>query len=224
MALQQYEVEYRILSDAELDAWRKIPPAVASDCMNRTQVMTSSIKSISPDKPICGQARTVTTMVGDCWPICIMISETRAGEIVVIDAGGVAEIAVWGGIMTAEAIYRKLGGAVIHGAIRDIIEIREAGFAMYCSAATPKGPHQGFGGVMDGPASVGGVVVSSGDIVLGDDDGVVVVPLEMADQVLAAAQAHLAKEEAWLKEIRNGAPIPELFKMKTPDTIHRTLK
>ena len=215
MALERHHPQYRILSADEIEAWRKIPPAVASDCMNRTQVMNSAIKPIAPGTPIRGQARTVTTMVGDCWPICIMIAEAKPGEIVVVDAAGVREIAVWGGVMAEEAAYRKLGGAVVDGAVRDLADMREAGLAMYCSAATPKGPHQGFGGVLDGLASVGGVPVRSGDIVLGNDDGVVVVPLQRADEILAAAQAHLVKEEGWVGDIRSGASIPELFAMET---------
>ncbi|WP_108659614.1 RraA family protein [Acuticoccus kandeliae] len=215
MALERHVADYRVLTSEELAAWRMIPPAVASDCMNRTQVMKSSIKPISPNTPICGQARTVTTMVGDCWPICVMIASAREGEIVVVDAGGVAEVAVWGGVMAEDAVRCRLGGAIVDGAVRDVADMREAGLAMYCAAATPKGPHEGFGGVLDAPASVGGVAVRSGDIVLANEDGVVVVPLERADAVLAAAQAHLLKEASWIREIRGGTSIPDLFGMQT---------
>ncbi|MBP2296794.1 RraA family protein [Azospirillum rugosum] len=211
MALLQQDTPFRVLSDEELDAWRAIPPAVASDCMNRTQVMSAAIKPIREGQSLCGQARTVTTMVGDCGPICALISAARPGEIVMVDAGGVEDTAVWGGVMTEEAVHRRLGGAVIDGAVRDVADMRKAGFAMFCRSVVPRGPHHGFGGTVDGLVSVAGVPVRSGDIVLGNDDGVVVVPLEQADAVLAAAQAHLLKEEGWVRDIRRGVPIPTIF-------------
>ncbi len=108
---------------------------------------------------------------------------------------------------------RRIGAAVIDGAVRDVTDLRKAGFAMFCKAVVPRGPHQGFGGTVDAPASVGGVPVRSGDIVLGNDDGVVVVPLERAAEVLAAAQAHLIKEEGWIKTIRAGGTISTMFSM-----------
>jgi 4-hydroxy-4-methyl-2-oxoglutarate aldolase len=211
MAFQQNPAEFRLLDPAELDAWRAIPPAVASDCMNRTQAMNASIKPISPGLKLCGQARTVTTMAGDCGPICSLISIARPGEVLVVDAGGVEDTAVWGGVMTEEAVQRNLGGAVVDGAVRDVAEMRKSGFAMFCSSIVPRGPHHGFGGSIDGTVAVAGAPVRSGDIVLGDDDGVVVVPLEQAAAVLAAAQAHLIKEEGWVARIRSGVSIPEMF-------------
>ncbi|MGO4677547.1 RraA family protein [Bosea sp. 2YAB26] len=211
MAFQQSETDFRALSAEELQAWRAIPPAVASDCMNRTQVMKAAIKPIAADTILCGQARTVTTMVGDCGPICSLIAAARPGEIIVVDAGGVEDTAVWGGVMTEEAVQRRIGGAVIDGAVRDVSDLRKAGFAMFCRAIVPRGPHHGFGGTIDGTVAVAGVPVRSGDIVLGNDDGVVVVPLERAAEVLAAARAHLLKEEDWIKTIRSGGTIPEMF-------------
>jgi 4-hydroxy-4-methyl-2-oxoglutarate aldolase len=213
MAFQQNDAQFRILSEQELDAWRAIPPAVASDCMNRTQVMSAAIKPISVGQTLCGQARTVTTMIGDCGPICALISSARPGEIVVVDAGGVEDTAVWGGVMAEEAVHRRLGGAVIDGAIRDVADMRKAGLTMFCRSIVPRGPHHGFGGIIDGTISVAGVPVRSGDIVLGNDDGVVVVPLEQASTVLAAAQAHLLKEEGWIRDIRRGVSIPKMFEL-----------
>lgn len=213
MGLQQRDARFRTLAPEELEAWRAIPPAVASDCMNRTQVMSAAIKPISEGLVLCGQARTVTTMVGDCGPICALISAAREGEIIVVDAGGVEDVAVWGGIMAEEAIHRRLGGAVVDGAIRDVADMRRAGLAMFCRSVVPRGPHHGFGGVIDGIISVAGVPVRSGDILLGNDDGVVVVPLDQAHEVLKAAQDHLLKEEKWVDGIRRGISIPTMFDM-----------
>ncbi|MGF7159824.1 regulator of RNase E activity RraA [Rhodoligotrophos appendicifer] len=211
MALQKHDADFRILSAAELDAWRAIPPAVASDCMNRTQVMIARIKPISTGMTLCGQARTAVVMVGDCGPICVQIEQARPGEIVVVDAGGVEDVAVWGGMMAEAAVYRRIGGAVVDGAVRDVADMRKAGLRMFCRAFVPRGPHHGFGGVVDGSVSVGGVPISSGDIILGDDDGVVVVPLADADRILKAAQQHVVKEKDWIDGLRRGEPLPDVY-------------
>lgn len=215
MAFQKLNAPFVKLSDAELDAWRAIPPAVASDCLNRTQAMSAVIKPVSTGITLCGQARTVTAMAGDCGSICELIGTAAAGEIIVVDAGGVDDTAVWGGIMTAEAAYRKLGGAVVFGAIRDVEDVRQLRFNMFCKAVVPRGPHHGFGGIIDGAISMAGAVVRPGDIVLGNDDGVVIVPLERAQEILAAAQEHITKEKAWINGIRNGQTIQQMFNMQT---------
>lgn len=219
MASQKYEVAFRMLEADELRAWRAIPPAVASDCMNRTQSMHAAIKPISEGMTLCGQARTVTAMVGDCGAICTIIGRARPGEVIVVDAGGAEDVAVWGGVMAEEAVRRKLGGAVVDGAVRDVADMRKAVFPMFCRTAVPRGPHQGFGGVIDGLASVAGVPVRPGDLVLGNDDGVVVVPLERAAEILRAAQAHLLVEEEWLNGIRSGTTIEAMFSMPEPERL-----
>lgn len=211
MAREQVSAEFYRLSDTDLAAWREIPVAVASDCMNRTQVMRASIKPLATGMTLAGQARTVTSMVGDCSSVCDLIAMARPGEVLVIDAAGVEDVAVWGGMMTEHAHYRKLGGAVVWGAVRDVQDIRALGFNMFCHAVVPRGPHQGFGGIIDCSISAGGVSVQPGDIVLGDADGVTVVPLARADEVLARARAHLAKERTWIDQIRAGKPISEVY-------------
>ena len=218
MAYQKYEVNFPRLSAQVLEQWRSVPAAVASDCMNRIQVMGSAIKPIFTGARLCGQARTVVTMVGDCGPICNLIRSVQPGDIVVVDAGAADNVAVWGGMMAEEAVRLGVGGAVVDGAIRDVADMRRLNFPMFCRSVVPRGPHHGFGGVIDTTIAAGGAPVSPGDLVLGDDDGVVIVPLAMADQVLQAALAHMEKEAKWIREMHAGAIISDLFNM-TKDTV-----
>ena len=223
MAIQAYDISFTPLAPEELEAWRAIPPAVASDCMNRTQSMSSAIKPIRDGMVLCGQARTVSTMVGDCVALCALIDRARPGEIIVVDAGGALDVAVWGGVMAEEAaLLRGIGGAVIDGAVRDVADMRHVSFAMFCRSVVPRGPHQGFGGVIDGSISAAGVPVRSGDIVLGNDDGVVVVPLERAAAVLQAAQAHLVEEARWIDGLRQGQTMEQMFAMPVPEPVGST--
>lgn len=219
MALQRYQANFQRLTAEELTAWQKIPPAVASDCMNRTQAMHARIRPVSTGFSLCGQARTVQAMAGDCLPICEAIAIAEPGDILVVDAGGVEDTAVWGGVMTFDAAQRKIGGAIIDGAIRDVSDVRASGLPMFCRAIVPRGPHHGFGGIIDGQLSVAGAVVSPGDIVLANDDGVVIVPLKTSGLILEAAQAHLKKEESWLDGLRSGKTIKELFGFPDPSIL-----
>ncbi len=219
MPLQRHAVDFETLTPETLAAWRDIPPAIVSDCMNRTHVMSAAIKPVKPGVGILGQARTVTGMVGDNGITHAAIALARKGEVMVIDAGGYDDVAVWGGIMTHADMKRGLKGVVIDGAIRDAAEIRELGFPCFASANVPAGPHKGFGGIIDGPISCAGCPVKPGDLVIGDDDGVCIVPLEWANDMLAASREKLRQEEDILKQIAEGKTSAELLDIGEPEII-----
>ena len=219
MPLQRHAVDFETLTPETLAAWRDIPPAIVSDCMNRTHVMSAAIKPVKPGVGILGQARTVTGMVGDNGITHAAIALIEKGEVLVIDAGGYDDVAVWGGIMTRAAMKRGLKGVVIDGAIRDAAEIRELGFPCYARANVPAGPHKGFGGIIDGPISCAGCPVKPGDLVIGDDDGVCIVPLEWANDMLAASREKLRQEEDILKQIAEGKTSAELLDIGEPEII-----
>ena len=195
MPIQRFEVDFETLPADLLERWRGVPPAVVSDCMNRSNVMAAAIKPVAAGKRVNGQARTVTCMVGDNSAVHAAIGMMEPGQVLVVDAGGYQDTAVWGGIMTRAARQRGLAGLVVDGAVRDVAEIRELGFPCFARAAVPAGPHKGFGGIIDGPISCAGCPVRPGDLVLGDDDGVCVVPLERAEELLAASLDKIAQEE-----------------------------
>ena len=109
-------------------------------------------------------------MVGDNSPAHVAIGVAKPGEILVIDARGHVDTAVWGGIMTRAAIERGIAGVVIDGAIRDAEEIRALGFPTFSAGICPAGPSKGFGGIIDGSIACAGAPVKSGDIILGDHD------------------------------------------------------
>lgn len=195
MPIQRYKTDFKILDQAALAQWKDLPPAAVSDCMNRCQVMAGAIKPVAEGMRVLGQARTVTCMVGDNSAVHVAIGMLEPGQILVVDAGGFEDTAIWGGIMTRAALQQKIGGLVVDGAVRDVAEIREFGFATFARAIVPAGPHKGFGGIIDGPIACAGCPVKSGDMVIGDDDGVCVVPLERADEILAASLDKIAQEE-----------------------------
>lgn len=195
MAVQKYRTTFTRLPADVMAQWRSIPPAIASDCMNRSYTMSGRISPLAFGLKLCGQARTVTCMVGDNGAAHAAINLAEPGDILVVDARGHIETAIWGGIMTRAAMKQKIGGVVIDGAVRDAAEIREFGFPMFAAGTCPAGPSKGFGGIIDGAIACAGCPVKPGDIVLGDDDGVAVVPLERQEEILKASLAKIEQEK-----------------------------
>ncbi|OUT53351.1 MAG: hypothetical protein CBB68_00430 [Rhodospirillaceae bacterium TMED8] len=220
MTIQRYQTNYKILEKSALQPWQQIPPAIAGDCMNRSQGMAARIKPASSGMTLTGQARTVFVMVGDNSAIHVAISMALPGEVLVIDARAHVDTAIWGGIMTRAAVHKGIAGVVIDGAVRDVAEIIELGFPVFCAGAVPAGPSKGFGGIIDGSVSCGGASVSSGDIILGDDDGVVVVPLLRQAALLAAAQEKLSNEQAINAETARGIMPSEHMGLPEPEVIN----
>jgi 4-hydroxy-4-methyl-2-oxoglutarate aldolase len=204
MAVQRYLPHFERLSSSDLAKWEAIAPAIASDCMNRCYVMAARIAPLAPGMRVCGQARTVTGMVGDNGAAHAAIGFLEAGDILVIDGRGHTETAVWGGIMTRAAMAQGIGGLVLDGAVRDAAEIRALGFATFAAGICPAGPSKGFGGIIDGPISCAGCPVKPGDIVIGDDDGVAVIPLERQAEILRASLAKIEQEEKTNADTKSG--------------------
>ena len=220
MPIQRYRTNYVKLTADQLNPWRTMPPAIVSDMMNRTQVMHGRIKPIQPGMTICGQAQTADVMVGDNGAPHLMIGLMDPGEVMVVNAGGFLGTAVWGGIMTRAAIQCQLGGLVIDGAVRDIAEIKELGFPTFAAGAVPAGPHKGHGGIIDGIISCADCPVKPGDIVIGDDDGVAVIPLEHHSELLSKAQEKIIQEEKINAETDSGVLPAERLGIEEPEWLN----
>jgi len=219
MPIHQHIAPYARLSAEALEAWRGIPPAIASDCMNRAQTMQAAVKPLARGMTLCGQARTVQCMVGDNGPIHAVMRLLEPGDVLVIDAGGYADVAVFGGLLARAAMARGAAGVVLDGAARDCAEIIGFKFPLYASAIVPRGPHKGFGGTIDGVISCGGCPVSPGDIVLGDDDGIAVVPLARADMVLRASLEKISQEEAQIERLNAGESLADQLGVPEPTIV-----
>jgi len=218
MAILRYDVNFRRLSAAETEAWRAIPTAIATDSMNRERAMAAAIKPVAPGIRLVGQARTISIMTADNGPVHAAIPLAGPGDVLVIAAGGHEDVAICGGIICTCAKGRGIAGMVVDGTVRDIAELRAMDFPVFARGAVPRGPHKGHGGFLDGPVSCGGVAVMPGDIVLGDDDGVVIVPLGVAEAVLAASRATMAKEADIMAALATGKTTFDLMGMEAPRT------
>ncbi len=219
MALRRHIIDIKPLSGDVIAGFQSLATSVIGDAMNRERVMVAAIKPLAPGMRLCGQARTVSAMAGDNSAIHMALTHANARDILVIDSGGLEDVAVWGEVMTRAAMGRGIAGVVLDGAVRDAAAIRDLGFSVFCRAVVPRGPHKGFGGTLDGTVSAGGVAVAPGDLVVGDDDGVVVVPLASCDAVLATARDSAVREERWLEAIAEGRSTVDLLGIAAAEVI-----
>lgn len=175
-----------------------------SDNMNRLTAGGAALRPMHRGGKLCGPALTVKVAPGDNLMVHKAIDIAAPGDVIVVDAGGDVAQAIIGDIMSSLAEKRGVAGFVIYGAIRDSAEIGARRFPVYACGVTHRGPYKNGPGEINTTIAVGGMVVHPGDIIVGDADGVVAVPLEHAEAVLALARAQLAKETAMLKNIAAG--------------------
>ncbi|MGC2433558.1 MAG: 3-hexulose-6-phosphate synthase [Desulfobaccales bacterium] len=179
-----------------------------SDALHRGGVL-EGLRPLFPGMRLLGPALTVRTYPGDWAKPVEAIDQAQPGAVVVIDAGGVGP-AVWGELATTSALQRGLNGVVIDGAIRDSGDIIKLGFPAFSRLVMPNaGEPKGFGEI-GVPIRVGGVKVESGDWVLGDDDGVVVLPRTLAVEYANRAMDVLEKENRLREEIKAGSTLAQV--------------
>ena len=175
-----------------------------SDSMQRLYAGGAQLRPMHDGAKLCGPAFTVRTSPGDNLLVHKAIDIAEPGDVIVVDAGGVNDNAIIGELMSARAEQRGVGGMVIWGAIRDSKELAQGSFPVYASGVTHRGPYKNGPGEINVTVTIGGMTVNPGDIIVGDADGLIAVPQDQAEAVLASAKAILAKEEKSMKEIKAG--------------------
>ena len=172
--------------------------------MGRTNCMDSGIKALSPNLRICGPAFTVRCYPGDNLMCHYGLHLAQAGDILVIDGAGYNEGALWGGLLSLSASQQKLGGTVIEGAARDVEDLREMNYPVYSRNVTPRGFFKLRQGQINLPVVCGGIVVHPGDLVVGDDNGIAIVPREKVTTVIQVASEVLSREKVMTEGIKSG--------------------
>lgn len=182
---------------------RDIPVALLSDNMQRNRGAVG-LQPYHKPAPLAGTAVTVLTRGGDNLAILRAFEFCRPGDVMVVDAGGDITNAVIGGILSYYGATIGLAGMVIDGAIRDVAEIAERSFPVYARGVNHRGPYKDGPGAINIPVTVGGMTVQPGDLVVGDQDGVLAFAPEMASALIEKAEAQRAKEEATMAAMREG--------------------
>lgn len=186
-------------------ALREIPVAALSDNMHRNIGTVGLHPYHRPGKQtMAGTAVTARSRGGDNLTYLRALEFCRPGDVLVIDAGGDLNNAVVGGILSFYAASVGLAGVVIDGALRDVAEIRERDFPVYARGVTHRGPYKDGPGEINVPISVGGMVVNPGDIVVGDQDGLLAIPQQGIEELIEKAMAHLQAEAKTIQAMKEG--------------------
>ncbi|BCW68383.1 methyltransferase [Arthrobacter sp. NicSoilB4] len=172
-----------------IDRLAKLPAANIGDAMDRLGVADSAIQAIWPGARLAGPAFTVWTRPGDNQGIHRALELARPGDVVVVCGGGDESRALLGELIGERAINLGLAGFALDGAARDAEALGEIGMPVFARAITPAGPYKNGPSRLGTPISFGGVPVLPGDIIIGDSDGIVVIPREQAASVADAAEA-----------------------------------
>ena len=188
---------------AILETLRGIAVALLSDNLRRS-VGSVGLQPYHRPKAMAGTAVTVRSRGGDNLTLLRAYEFCRPGDVMVIDCGGDITNAVLGGILTYYGATIKLSGMVVDGAIRDVAEIRERDFPVYARGVNHRGPYKDGPGEINVPVSIGGMVVNPGDIIVGDQDGLLAFAQSEAPIVIEKALAQAKKEADTMLAMKEG--------------------
>jgi regulator of RNase E activity RraA len=200
----QIRKRQRQVAPALIEQFRPIPVANISDCMARMTAAGPRLRPLHASGRLAGPALTVKTRPGDNLMIHKAIDMAQPGDVIVVDGGGDLTSALIGEIMVSYAGKRGVAGFVINGAVRDFDFIHAGAMPVYAAGVTHRGPYKDGPGEINGPIAIDGMVIQAGDLILGDADGVLCVPYDDLEAVLAAATAKVAAEVKTLSAIAAG--------------------
>lgn len=174
-------------------------PTTVYEAAGKTGAMDATLRPVAPGMRLSGRALTVRCQPADNLTLHAAVALAKPGDVIVADVGGFVEAGHWGEILTVAAQQRGVAGLVINGGVRDIDAARRRNFPVFAGGVSMKATVKDVLGSINEPIVCGGVIVRPGDVVLGDDDGVVVLPVETAADALQAA---IARETAELEVMR----------------------
>lgn len=196
------------LSAELVAAYGPVSAPVANDCYGRRNIMDAGIKPVRHGMRICGRAVTVQLPPDDNLMLHAALHAAEPGDILVANTGNDRHSGAWGELMTRAAISRKLGGLVLDGMCRDSDWIAGSGFPVFARGTCARGSRKAGPGHVNIAIACGNVVVHHGDLIIGDDDGLMVVPARDVAALLPLCLEKIAGEAARIANIEAGTPKP----------------
>lgn len=192
------------VSPQQVERARKFQSAILCDVFGRRGTLAARVQALHPAMQVAGPAFTVEVRPGDNLMFHVALAMARPGDVIIVDGKGDDTCALFGELMVSQAEAAGLAGFVVDAACRDTDTLSKGVFPIFAAGRNPCGPTKGLAGTMARPIAVAGAPVQPGDLVVGDADGVVVIPRADVDRVLIAAEKKLADEKIRLEEIGRG--------------------
>ncbi|MFO1038166.1 MAG: RraA family protein [Geminicoccaceae bacterium] len=206
-----------------VDAWGGVPTTIAADLLQGRTLVDPALHALRPfsgSARLVGPAVTAWCQYADYGAVHHAIAEAQAGDVIVIAAGGRMDAAMIGELLSGAARLKKVAGVVVDGAVRDVgTLVSWPDFPVFARGRTARGPSSMERGSVNETVVFGGVPVTPGDLILGDDDGLVVVPRGEAAARLQAAQAMVRAEEGWEARLATGAGTVEVFNVPAAEIV-----
>lgn len=196
-----------------IEAFSKQASATVYEASGRKGAVSSMIKPLARGMKICGPALTVLCAPGDNLMLHKALEIAQPGDVIVATTHGIYEYGYWGGLMTVSGMSRKLGGLAIDGCVRDSGEIIKIGFPIFCRGTSIRGTSKNILGLINYPTVFGGIMIEPGDLILGDDDGLVVVKRSECEDVLDKTVKRVKAEEEKAKVLGTGISSVEYNKL-----------
>ncbi|WP_027135688.1 RraA family protein [Geminicoccus roseus] len=208
------------MSSAEIERWRSVPVAVAVDVGQALGQIDPAIRPLRPagQQPrLFGRAVAATCAPPDFGAVLWAVDQVQAGDVLVIAAGGHAETAMIGEILGGQLRRRGAVGLICDGAIRDVGTLAAwADFPVFSRHVTPRGPSSAERGSVNAPVVVGGCLVHPGDLIIGDDDGLIALRPEAVRSRIGDAEGKLRLESEWEASLAGGRSIRDTFNLADP--------
>jgi 4-hydroxy-4-methyl-2-oxoglutarate aldolase len=203
-----------------IEAFRLLDVATVYEASGRKGYIDSAIKPAARGDRICGTAYTVQCAPGDNLMLHKALQRAPASYVIVASVGTAYNYGYWGGLMATAAVARGLGGLAIDGTIRDSAEIAKMGFPVFCRGFSIRGTGKSTLGIINYPLNFGDATIFPGDLILGDEDGMVVVAAKDCAEVLAKSLKRVEFEEGKAAQLKAGVSSVELNKL---DAVFQTL-
>ncbi|WP_431299240.1 RraA family protein [Tabrizicola sp. BL-A-41-H6] len=208
------------LTEAETERWRAVPVAVAVDLGHDAGQIDPAIRPLRPagsQPKLFGRAVTVRCDAPDFGAVLHALDVIKAGQVLVIDAGGHRDTAMIGDILSGHLRAKGVAGLICDGAVRDTGTLAcWDDFSVFARWMTPRGPTGADRGAVNLPVVVGGCLVSPGDLLIGDDDGLVALTPATIRHRIGDAEAKLSRETGWISALAAGRSACEVFGLSAP--------
>lgn len=185
--------------------------ATIHEAIGKHGALPSGIKPLTPSMTVAGRVFTVNSMPGDNLLLHRAIAQASQGDVLVAKMSDYYEAGYWGELLTVAAMARGVAGLIIDACVRDANEIEALGFPVFCRGLCIRGTTKYGKGVLNESIIIGDVTITPGDIIVGDRDGVVIVPADRVQEAIEKSLARQEKEANTLAQLRSGKTTMEIY-------------
>lgn len=189
--------------------------ATVHEALGKIGALDGAIRPLDRHMKLCGRALTVACHPSDNLMLIKAVSMASPGDVIVMDAGDCLNAGPFGEVMAVDCLAHSVAGFVTSGSVRDTEAIVERGFPVFCRGVSVRGTAKESLGKINHPVSVGGVIVYPGDYVLGDADGVVVVPHDRIAEAIEVSVKREEKEKKVMERLMHGEHLFDIYGYQT---------